>query len=126
MDENSFDNELHVKVKNGVIQKVRSLRGGGGGHWKANKNEQGEGGPSICVRLLFLKKMLRFSKWSLIVILQFFLLIITAVWNIKPSWKIIIFSPVNEGRAIAFASHKADTLVMHQWCPLYRDSTVAF
>ena len=53
MDENSFDNELHVKVKNGVIQKVRSLRGGGGGHWKANKNEQGEGGPSICVRLLF-------------------------------------------------------------------------
>ena len=27
-----------------------------GGHWKANKNEQGEGGPSIFVRLLFLKK----------------------------------------------------------------------
>ena len=29
----------------GVIQKVRSLRrgGGAGGHWKSNKNEQGEG-----------------------------------------------------------------------------------
>ena len=68
--------------------------------------------------------MLRFSKWRFIVILQFFLLIIRAVWNIKP-WKIIIFSPVNEWHAITFASHKADTFVMHQWCPLYRDSTVA-
>ena len=56
----------------------------GGSHWKANKNEQGEGeGPSICVRSLFKKKMLRFSKWSFIVILQFFLLVIMAVWNIK-------------------------------------------
>ena len=43
----------------------------------------------------------------------------------KPSWKIIIFSPVNEWHATAFAGHKADTFVMHQWCPLYRDSTVA-
>ena len=56
----------------------------GGSHWKANKNEQGEGeGPNICVRSLFKKKMLRFSKWSFIVILQFFLLVIMAVWNIK-------------------------------------------
>ena len=57
---------------------------GEGGHWKANKNEQGEGGgPSMCVCLLFLKQILAFSKWSFIVILQFFLLIIMAVWNIK-------------------------------------------
>ena len=35
------------------------------------------------VRSLFLKKMLRFSKWSFIFILQFFPLIIMAVWNIK-------------------------------------------
>ena len=27
--------------------------GGGGGHWKANKNEQGEGGPSMCAHSLF-------------------------------------------------------------------------
>ena len=36
-----------------------------------------------CVRSLFLKQMLTFSKLSFIVILQFFLLIIMAVWNIK-------------------------------------------
>ena len=61
-------------------------RGGGRRHWKANKNEQGEEGgrPSMCVRSL-LKKMLRFSKWSSIIILQFFILIIMAVWNIKQS-----------------------------------------
>ena len=52
--------------------------------------------------------MLRSSKWSFIVIHQFFLLIIMAVWNIKLIIKkIIIFSPVNEWRAIAFTSpHK--------------------
>ena len=33
--------------------------------------------------IFFFKKILRFSKWSFIVILQFFLLIIMAVWNIK-------------------------------------------
>ena len=43
----------------------------------------------------------------------------------KPSWKIIIFSPVNKWHATAFANHKADTFVIHQWCPLHRDSTVA-
>ena len=31
----------------------------------------------------FLKKMLRFPKWSFIIIFQFFLLVIMAVWNIK-------------------------------------------
>ena len=59
-------------------------------HWKANKNEQGEG-VTACVYLCFLqkkqkknkKKMQRFSKWSFIVILQFFLLIIMTVSNIK-------------------------------------------
>ena len=50
--------------------------------WKANKNEHG-GGPSMCVHSLFKKQILRFSKWSFIVILQFLLLIIMAVWNIK-------------------------------------------
>ena len=40
-------------------------------------------GPSMCVRSLFFKKMLWFSKWSFMVILQFFLLIVMAVWNIK-------------------------------------------
>ena len=53
------------------------------GHWKANKNKQGEGSPSVCVRSPFLKKMLKFSKWSFIVIHQFLLLSIMAVWNIK-------------------------------------------
>ena len=31
-------------------------KGGGGGHWKANKTEQGDGGLSMCVRSLFKKK----------------------------------------------------------------------
>ena len=35
------------------------------------------------VYLRFFKKILRFSKSSFIVIFQFFLLIIMAVWNIK-------------------------------------------
>ena len=53
-------------------------------HWKANKNEQGEG-VTACVYLCFFqkKKMQRFSKWSFIVVLQFFLLIIMTVSNIK-------------------------------------------
>ena len=64
---------LWRKVYLGVIQKVRSLRrgggGGGGGHWKANKNEQGEGGPSMCVRSLFKKKnaeifKMKFNNYS--------------------------------------------------------------
>ena len=68
----------------GVIQKVRSLRrGGGGGSFKSEQNRTGGVSPSMCVRSLYLKKMLRFWKWSFIVILQFFLLIKKAVWNIK-------------------------------------------
>ena len=72
----------------GVIQKVGSMRRGRGGEcgqWKANKNEQGEGRSWHVCKFAFLKKMLRFSKWSFIVILQFFLLIIMTVWNIKKS-----------------------------------------
>ena len=65
----------------GVIQKVRSLRGRGVIE-KRTKTNKGRGSPSMCVRSL-LKKMLRFSKWIFIVIIQFFLLIIMAVWNIK-------------------------------------------
>ena len=37
----------------------------------------------MCARRLFLKKLMRFSKWFFIAILQFVLLIIMAVWNIK-------------------------------------------
>ena len=54
-----------------------------GGHWKANKNEQGEGVLAFLYVCFFQKKMLTFSKWSFIVILQFLLFIIMAVWNIK-------------------------------------------
>ena len=81
-----------------VIQKVHSLsRGGGGSHWKVNKKEQGEGGPSMCLRSLFENKMLRFSKWSFIVI-SYWLQWQYEMLN-KPSWKI----NANEWRAIAFA-----------------------
>ena len=47
------------------------------------KRGRKERGVQSCVYVRFFKKMLRFSKWSFIVILQFFLLIIMAVWNIK-------------------------------------------
>ena len=40
-------------------------------------------GPSMCLCSRFFKKRLRFPKWSFIVILHFFLLIIIAVSNIK-------------------------------------------
>ena len=55
--------------------------GRGGDHWKANKSKQGEEGSQHMCTFAFFKKMLRFSKWSFIVILQFFLLIIMGVWN---------------------------------------------
>ena len=71
------------KFYKGVIQKVRSLRRGGGGvHWKVNKDKRG-GRVLACVYVRFLKKMLRFSKLSFIVILEFLLLIMKTVWNIK-------------------------------------------
>ena len=55
--------------------------------WKSEQKRTGGGAEtSQHVRTFaFLKKMLRFSKWSFKVILQFFLLIIMAVWNIKQS-----------------------------------------
>ena len=42
------------KIPNkGSFKKYFRWGQGGGGHWKANKNEQGEGeDPSICVRSL--------------------------------------------------------------------------
>ena len=65
---------------------------------KTNRGRMGGGGrgPSMCVRS-FKKKMLRFSKWSFINILQFsyWLWCQCEILN-KPSWKIIIISPVNE------------------------------
>ena len=66
----------HLKstfVEEGRVGKGKSL--------KSEQKQTGVGGPSIHVRF-FLKKMLRSSKWSFKVILQFFLLIIMAVWNI--------------------------------------------
>ena len=118
-----YENSLYNDK--GSFKKYVRWGEGGGNHWKANKSKQGQRAVLAFVYVHFLKKMLRFSKWSFVVILQFFLLIIMAIWNIKPSWKIIIFSPVNEWQVIAFVSHKVDTFVMHQWCPLYRNSTVA-
>ena len=95
---------LH-KTNLGAIQKVLSLRREGGGEVNEKRSKTNKGGSQhVCTFALFKKKMLWFSKWSFIVILQFFLLIIIAVSNIKPSWKIIIFGPVNEWRAIAFGS----------------------
>ena len=71
------------KKKFGVIQKAFSLGTGEGRVIeKRTKTNRGRGS-NVCVRSLFLKKMLRFSKWSFIVILKFFLLIIMTVWNIK-------------------------------------------
>ena len=74
-------------VFEGAIQKVEDGRVGS---LKSKQNEQGVGGGwagcSMCVHLLFLKKMLRFPTWSLIVILQYFILIIMAVWNIKQTF----------------------------------------
>ena len=60
-----------------VIQKVPLLRRGGGTVIeKRTKTNREKGCPSMSA---FLKKLLRFSKWSFTV----FLLIIMAVWNIK-------------------------------------------
>ena len=66
----------------GSFKKYVHWGGGGRDHWKANKNEQGEGAEHECTFAL-LKNILRFLKWSFIVILQFFQLSIMAVRNIK-------------------------------------------
>ena len=50
---------------------------------KSKQKWTGEGSPSMCVHLLFVKKMLRFSKGSFLDILQFFLLIVMTILNIK-------------------------------------------
>ena len=88
--------------------KVRLFRRGGG---PLKREQKRTGGVFACVYVRFSKKkkMPRFSKWSFIVILQFILLIIMAIWNIKilkkPSWKILIFSPVNECRRLLSPAH---------------------
>ena len=74
---------LSLRSYKGSFKKYILWGGEDGGHWRANKNELGEGGPSMCVVRFLKKNLLRFSKWSFIVILQFFLLIIMTVWNIK-------------------------------------------
>ena len=72
-----------IKFPIGVIQKVRPLVRGGGS-LKSKQKRSGGGGILACVYVpFFKKKMLRFSKWSFIVILQFFLLVIIAGWNIR-------------------------------------------
>ena len=65
------------------IQKVRLLRRGRGVLEKRTKTNKGRGVLACVYVRFFKKKMLRFSKWSFIVILQFFLLIIMVIWNIK-------------------------------------------
>ena len=53
------------------------------GSLKSEQNWTWGGGVLACVYVRFLKKMLRFSKWPFILILQFFLLTIMTVWNVK-------------------------------------------
>ena len=53
------------------------------GSLEANKNEHGKEGSWHVCTFVFLKKILRFSKWPFILILQFFLLTIMTVWNVK-------------------------------------------
>ena len=75
------NNHLMVHAKT-LIKLLYKIKLKIGRHWKVNKNEQGEWFLAF-VYVRFLKKMLRFSKWSFIVILPFFLLVIMAVLNIK-------------------------------------------
>ena len=67
----------------------------GGDHWEADKNEQGNWGEGLEFVYVhfFLKKMLRFLKWSFIVIDQLFRLIIMAAWNVKGTLMQIWKSP---------------------------------
>ena len=55
----------------------------GKGSLQSDQKRKGGGELLAFVYVHFFKKMPRFWKWSFIVILQFFLLIIMAVWNIK-------------------------------------------
>ena len=68
----------------GSFKKYVRWGGGRGGELlKSEKKRTGQGGVLACVYVCFLKKMWGFLKWSFIVFLQLFLLIIMAVWNIK-------------------------------------------
>ena len=108
---------------------------GAWGHWKANKNEQGViekqtktnrgrgGGPSMCVPSLFLKKYWDFQNevLSLFSSFSYWLYWQYEILN-KPSWKVIIFSPVNEWRASLFTPalfilHNFSFFSLH--CPLF-------
>ena len=90
--------------------KVRPLRRGGGEVIEKRTKTNRARGVLSCVYVRFLKKkMLRFSKWSFIVLLQFFLLIIMAVWNIK---KKAIMEDYNEWRAITFGISTKQTLLL--------------
>ena len=94
-------------------------RGWRGWSLKSEQKRTGGGGPSMCVRSLFLKKMLRFSKWSLIVILQFFLLIIMAVWNIKQviHERLYLVLSMNGMRSLSPALFTFSFFFLH--CPLF-------
>ena len=73
------DGQTQIKACKGSFKKYVVERGEGVIE-KRTKTSKGEGGMVLaCVRSLFLKQMLTFSKLSFIVILQFFLLIIMAV-----------------------------------------------
>ena len=74
------DGQTQIKACKGSFKKYVVERGEGVIE-KRTKTSKGEGGGMVlaCVRSLFLKQMLTFSKLSFIVILQFFLLIIMAV-----------------------------------------------
>ena len=94
----------------GGIQKVSSLRRGRGILGKRVNTNRGKWGSSMCVHSRFFKKNAEILCWSFINILQFFLLIIMAVWNIKQT---IIFSPSNEWCAMTFVSqHKITMWIM--------------
>ena len=94
------------KTSLGVIQKVGSLRRWGGGLWKANKSEQGEG-VLACVYVRFFKKNAEIFKMKFYSYSPVFPIDYNGSMKYKPPWKIIIFSPVNEWSAITFAStHK--------------------
>ena len=53
--------ELSIKSPRGRSKSTFVEEGKGGGHWKANKNKQGEGGGGVlaCVYVRFLKKKYR-------------------------------------------------------------------
>ena len=81
LEKTLFNGPSMIKLL-GVIQKVRSLRRGGWIIEKRTKANSGWGSQHVCT-FAFLKKTLGFSKWSFIVIIQFFLLIIMEDYNVQ-------------------------------------------